>query len=218
MTRTDKWLTGFVVAAWVGIILCVASFAWGANPTLSVAVDSQGYATIKADLPKGTPYNFQALDLGGEKRLLLLAWVDGQRAKIAVYDYSFKDFQPGPTPDPDPIPPVPPDPLPTPVTLTVVIVEETADATVDFAQIRNSKTLRDWAAKGGHTLFFLDKDSKDRTGKTPAGFKPWLDLAAGKPLPLAVIVDKKKNQVMDSVPVPKTESEFLAILQKWGGK
>lgn len=127
---------------------------------------------------------------------------------------------PIPPPIPPPVPPPvpPPDPNPTPTKVKIIVVEESANSTQAFAQIRSSKKLRDWANAGGHLVFFLDQNAVDATGKTPASFKPWIDLAAGKPLPQVIIVDSAKNTVLAQVSSPTTEADFLALVERYGGK
>jgi hypothetical protein len=104
--------------------------------------------------------------------------------------------------------------------LSVTVIEETSHSTQEVAQIRSSSLIRDYANSGGHVVFFLDKDLKDKDGKTPETFLPWIELAKGKELPRVYISNRETKKLLleTSLPKPRTPAAFIALLEKYGGK
>lgn len=212
----------------VFLVLFVAAYALAASPTLRFNLDSKGVATITPDGLKGVPYDFHPYSASDGSLLLGLTWVESDRAQLAFFALPIRyDGQPLPVPvpppdptpppvPPDPVPPVPPVP-PDPVVqkIRIVVIEESSLSTVAWAAIRSSTAIRDYAKAGGHDVFFLDKDAKDKTGKTPADYAPWI--ARAKSLPWICITDFKADLLAEGV-CPQTEAGFLEYVQKYGGK
>ncbi len=123
-----------------------------------------------------------------------------------------------PTPPDPPTPPIPPEPPIEPVALSVTVIEETSQSTQEVAQIRSSSLIRDYANSGGHIVFFLDKDLKDKDGKTPETFRPWIELAKGKELPRVFIVGMESKKLIFETSLPRTPTAFITLLEKYGGK
>lgn len=113
----------------------------------------------------------------------------------------------------------PPDP-PTPVvqTIQVVIVEETGDSTSAMSKLRNSKEIRDYCEKGGHKIFFIDKDYV-YTGEGVDPYKRWV-AGAGPALPYGFITPVgggDPGTALDKRMIPTDVAGFLAWIQKYGG-
>jgi len=118
-----------------------------------------------------------------------------------------------------PDPPVPPDPPPPPnQKWQVVIVFESADLD-NYPRSQQvmlgSLTFRSSLKTKGHKLVaggIIDKDIKDRDGKTPEALKPFLGAASGKPLPQLCIAPVGGGEVR-AVPLPLTEAEVFQVLE-----
>ena len=213
------------------ILTCLLSLvtltALAADPVLRFNLDSAGVATITPELTKGTPYDFRPYSASDGSLILGLTWIDGGRAQLAFYALPLKysgdpmPVPPGPTPPPTPPGPTPPPVPPDPVAqkCQFIWIEETADSTLTFGQIRSSKAIRDYCKAGGHAPFFLDKDAKGPDGKPPAAFVKWLLMAVGKPLPFLIVTDAEGSKVLNGKGevAPTTEEETLAFLKKYGG-
>jgi hypothetical protein len=142
-------------------------------------------------------------------------------------------FQVGPA-DP-PTPPVPPTPPPTPQPqkLTAVVIEESSQRTPAQAGVILAPTIATWVQAGGHKWYVFDRDAENasqapvcdsrgcrieqRSG-LDASFKPYFDVARGKPLPRLVIGVQGKGTILCDGPLPATAAETLALLKRFGGE
>lgn len=126
------------------------------------------------------------------------------------------DAPPGPGPDPGP---KPPEPKPGPVTgLRVLIVRETKDnETRAHLNVIYSTKVRDWlkkhTAEDGFRVWDKDVDvSKER----PLWQELW---KAARPqlgkLPAVVLVSDQRGETL---PLPESEADMLALLEKWSGR
>jgi len=122
---------------------------------------------------------------------------------------------PPPVPPEPPTPPVPPEP-PVPVVqpVQIVVIEETDQSTSAFSKVRNSAEIRQWATKGGHSVFFLDIDSATRAGGT---WKTWADRARNTPLPYLGIAPHAGGEPIKEGPCPQDVAGFLKLVQVFGG-
>lgn len=190
------------------IILLCASFAQAADPTPVPATRKP------FQLPLADGHVVQAVLLPGPQGQILVVY---SYNNAIITGTLVIDGEPGPQPPEPPQPPVPPPP-PAPTKIQVVVVEETGDSDVTMAGIRESKAIREYCEKGGHKIFFLDKDSKDRNGKPPAAYAPWLDLATKKPsLPWVFITKISDNTAVVDQALPMDEAKVLELLKKYGG-
>jgi hypothetical protein len=122
---------------------------------------------------------------------------------------------PGPVPpDPGPIPP-PPDPVPPAPDfeepLSLILIEETEDRTPEEAATVLSTDIIKFIAEKGWTRYLIDKDIKDKDGKTPESVKAYIERAVGAGLPWYIVVDKNGNMVVEG-PI-KTEKVLLEVLK-----
>lgn len=211
------------------VFLLPALTLLAADPVLKFSLDSAGVATITPILPKLTPYDFHPYSAADGSLVLGLTWVNASgRAELAFFSLPLKyegnpsPIPPGPIPpNPGPVPPTPPPPVPPPVTqrCQFVIIEETADSTQDFANCRVSKAIRDYCKAGGHEVFFLDKDVKDKSGNPPPGYAKWLLMAIGKPLPFIVVANSSGSAVLngEGEKAPTNEAGMLDYMRRFGG-
>jgi hypothetical protein len=137
--------------------------------------------------------------------------VVGAEIEITV-DVQPGPVPPGPTPDPDPDPP-------TPVVqkCQIIVIEETADSTPEFAKIRNSEAIRQWATAGGHTIYFIDKDLP-YTGPNANAWKSWQEKGKAKGTPYIFITKATDGAaVLYEGPCPTTDTAFRTLIRTWGG-
>jgi len=116
-----------------------------------------------------------------------------------------------PTPGPTPTPVI------EPTRLQIAIVADPVATTPQQATVILSKQFHD-AAKAAHVdLGVVSPTVKDSvTGEVPPAVAPFLKAASGKPLPWAMFANTSGSIIWQGQP-PATESEFLALLKKYGG-
>ena len=142
-----------------------------------------------------------------------------KRIKFTVVDVEKKDVAPkevipvDPPVKPDVKPVNPPEKITTSV-LTVVVIEETADAAETRGKFFGDKDLAAKINERKHKVLAIDKDVKDKTGKTPAKLAGYL--AQAKQLPWVVMVNEAEKVVF-SGPMPNDAKAALELLVKYGG-
>jgi hypothetical protein len=117
---------------------------------------------------------------------------------------------------PTPPPPNPPTP-PTPTKLSIAIVENPATTTPAQAAVLGAKEWRELAASKHQFLGIIPSDIKEATtGKPPAYLQPFLDAAAGNPLPWLLMSDPS-GKLLYTGPLPTTAQAMTELLKKYGG-
>lgn len=119
--------------------------------------------------------------------------------------------QPGPGPTPNPTPQ--PGPQPTPGYSIVVIYDaKSADDLAPYAD----PALDQYASSHGLALRIVAADVVDETGKTPKYLAPYIQAAAGKPLPVVLI--GKAGVVKKTLPTPSDAQAVIAWIEKTVGE
>ena len=112
-----------------------------------------------------------------------------------------------------PTPPV--DPVVTAKRVLLVLVEETGEAVATRGAMFADRKLAD-RIKAKATLWkVVDKDVVDASGKPPADMVPYLNLAAGKKLPILFLLDLDTRKLVYQGDAPMTAPAMLALLEKW---
>jgi hypothetical protein len=181
-----------------------------------------GLHCVRPELFKDSRLAVVFAPVKGEYRLAAWTALNNKPSKLAVVIVAVAPPGPGPGPDPGPGPGPGPTPIPVPVDgLRVIFVYESASKlsreqlnilnSTKIAEYLNSKTVKDQDGQPGWRTWDKDVDVQ---------FAPqlWKDLwASTKPqlsnLPALLIVSGKKGEVF---PLPATESETIALLQKYG--
>lgn len=118
-----------------------------------------------------------------------------------------------PNPDPGPGP----QPIGSHKIYMVVVLESTL-TTPGQADLLDDPTLQAKFKSGGHKYLLIDKDVIARQGEgPPPKLKPYLDMAAGKTLPFAILVDQTTGNTLDKKPLPATAPEIIKMLENAGG-
>jgi hypothetical protein len=89
---------------------------------------------------------------------------------------------------PEPTPPTPPTPH---AGLLAVVVEDPAQRTNAQAQILASPEIAAWLKAHDAQWLWAPINAKDPDGNTPPKLKPYIERAAGKPLPQILLLDAK---------------------------
>ena len=113
----------------------------------------------------------------------------------------------GPAPDPTPGPTPGPNP---PAKPKCLVIEEQSQRTAAQAVVLSSQKVRA-AFSGGFVV--EDKDVKDKTGKTPAGLQPYIDVAVKAGLPY-VFVFGDDGKVWKEAKLPATVDAMLGLLKE----
>jgi len=116
---------------------------------------------------------------------------------------------PGPGPDPGPV---------GPHQIYMVIIEEATERTPSRAVMLDDDTLAARFKDKGHKYLIIDQNVLSRGGgEVPPKLKPYLDIAKGKQLPYAILVDQKTGVKLTEGPLPATATATLEMLTKAGG-
>jgi len=147
----------------------------------------------------------------------LLAWPEGSAAAPA---HCLIEVTEGPAPPVPPDPPPPPPPQPDPPKpvgpLYVIVIEETADAVATRGAYAAHTALRDRIKAKGHHWRIADKDVKDASGSTPAGWRPWVKRAEGKTLPYLLLVTEEGVTIHEGK-LPDAPADLVKLLEAKGG-
>jgi hypothetical protein len=193
------------------IVALFAFSAWAADPKPYLALDATGQVVIYPGLPSGTAYDAKIIKSGDES-LLCFYWVEGNRAKLAVFHFTIKGDEPQPKPDPKPEP-IPPDPIPVPPADVwgIVIVSESGTQTPEQGKAITSKALDELVVSKKWQKTVFDPDVKDETGKQPEKLVAWKSKA--KSLPWFFLIDKEGGVIKEGAIT--TEAALLSTV---GGK
>lgn len=200
-----------------------AASAFAAEPKPYLTIDASGQAVVKSGLPVGTKVNYQIIHPGTQDALLCIYWPEGDRARLAIFNFAFVPYgepQPQPNPEPQPTPeppPVPPDPVPPPPvekTWGLVVVYESKSMAPDQGKVITSKKIDDLlSSKKWHRANY-DQDAVDENDKQISTIKAYR--ARAKTLPWYFVVGEAGEiQAEGSLP---SESNLRGILEKIGGK
>jgi hypothetical protein len=195
------------------MIVLSASLAWAVDPKPYLGQDSAGQIVVYPGLPSGTAYDARILKISDEP-FVCFYWVEGSRAKLAIFKLSVEEFKDGPQPDPKPNPqPIPPDPIPVPPADVwgVVIVSESGTQTPEQGKAITSKALDDLVAAKKWQKVVFDPDVKDETGKQPEKLVAWKSKA--KSLPWFFLIDKNGSIIKEG-----SVTTEAALLSTVGGK
>jgi hypothetical protein len=110
---------------------------------------------------------------------------------------------------PEPTPPNPPTPH---AALLAVVIEDPAARTPAHAQILASAEIAGWLKQHQAQWIWAPIDAKDPQGNTPAKLKPYIERAAGKPLPQILLLDAK-GQVQWQSELPSDPASTLKLLE-----
>jgi hypothetical protein len=110
---------------------------------------------------------------------------------------------------PEPTPPTPPTPH---AGLLAVVVEDPATRTPTQAQILASPEIAAWLKQNQAQWIWAPIDAKDPQGNTPAKLKPYIERAAGKPLPQILLLDAK-GEVQWQSQLPSDPESTLKLLE-----
>lgn len=118
-------------------------------------------------------------------------------------------------PNPDP---VPPDPVPPAKTLHVAVVHDPAKSSALQRQIMCDPSWRDHVPDPHVFEGIYPADHVDpNTGQATEHMAPFLEAAAGHPLPCLVLLNENKKPVA-VVPLPDSASGILEQIRKHGGQ
>jgi len=164
-------------------------------------------SVIRLRVQGNAPGTFRIVYIAASAEGKLSEW-----ATTAIVVGGGNPVPPGPGPGPGPTPP--PDPLPAITSAYVLVIEETAEAAAGRGTFFTDQDVAAWfRANPNWKPRAVDKDIKDpATGKTPAGFQPWLDKVKGKTLPQILVIDQDGN-VRYQGDMPKTPADLLALLK-----
>ena len=183
----------------------VEQLGWASLMQMKV-LSAQDGATLDGSLIVAFPLSLQLrLEFVAEKPgdyWIVIDW-NHEKPQLLTHRITVEGAQPTPGPTPGPTP----DPTPPPGPKYAVIVEESSQRTPAVAAIIKDPSLRDWAAKEGHVLRVVDKDSQ-----VPADLEPYVKLAAGKKLPRLIVVEKTTGKIFVDTDLPGTSEQVKTLI------
>lgn len=119
-------------------------------------------------------------------------------------------FQVGPRPPPQPQP----QPQPSGKAAAVLVIDSGSDVWPERGRVKVA--LAEWTDYPGRNIGrrWVEPTVVDSTGQPPKDLKPWLDRAAGKPVP-QIFVATEKGEILFEGPCPKTPADLISLLTKY---